>query len=70
MDSARYSREAKLAWCAVMASAVLAAVLLRNSHIMNFLYTWGPQGLALGVMYLFGARPAVITAPSACLRPT
>jgi hypothetical protein len=66
MDSVRYSREAKLAWCAVMANAALAAVLWRNSHIMNFLYTWGPQGLALGVMFLFGARPAVITA-AACV---
>lgn len=66
MDSARYSREAKLAWSAVTASAVLAAVLWRNSHIANFCYTWGAQAAALAVMFLFGARPAVITA-AACV---
>jgi len=44
-----------------MAGAVFAAMFWHHSHITNFLYTWGPQGLALGVMFLFGARPSVIT---------
>lgn len=65
MDNPDYSQEVRWAWGAVLAGALLAVVIWRGQDMMNFVYTWVPQVVALGAMLLIKARPAAV-AGAAC----
>lgn len=61
VENASYTREVRSAWCAVLAGAVLAVVVWWGRSPMNVVYTWVPQAVALGALFLLCARPAALS---------
>lgn len=60
MNKASNTVEVIVAWCAVLTSLAVAAFLWYRAPTANLVYTWTPQAIALGILFLIRARPAAI----------
>jgi len=60
MDNESYRQEKLFAWGAVLAGFVFCFMIWAGSDLMNFVMTWGPQGVAVAIMGLLGARAAAV----------
>ena len=67
MENASYIGEKRAAWCAVLAGFAIALVIWNGRNMMNFVYTWVPQGVVLVAMLLLGARPAALAGAAVAL---